>query len=154
MHDFIVAISVTSKHVTAEQISDVVGRAPTQVRKKGELNFRGERTRETTWRLEPSSGSSSNLERLMASVLSDWPVGGTRKLQRLDPRSAIALDVAAIHHTYTVTFTVPPSIIRAAADRGLSIDVSAYPGQEPAEPRHPTSRGTTGRGKSRKRNRK
>jgi hypothetical protein len=150
MHNYIVAITVTSKRLTIEQISEIVGHAPTFARKKGELNFRGEKWRQSTWRLEPLRPKSSNLEKLTVSVLSEWPIGVSKKLCRVDPRCAVELDVAVIHHTYTATFTLTPSIIRAAAERELPIVVSSYPGQKPAHTGRLPARGTRVRSKSRR----
>jgi len=127
-HQFIMAIEIFSKVLTAAEITASLGKEPTLFWDRGDVDFRGRRQSHSKWRLDSGRPYDAPLESHLRRLFSLWPKGGTARLRKLDFRSAALIRVAAIYKTYTCTVSLSPKWVQRIAAEGLELQVSSLPG--------------------------
>lgn len=127
---FIIAIKVITRFISADRISESVRLKPSHVLKRNESNHLGKKWRKTSWHYQRFGPKSGQASKLVLDALSNWPRDAARKLKEIDQECEVFLIVSCVHDTYTASCVLSHEAISAAAERGMSILFSSYPGSE------------------------
>jgi hypothetical protein len=128
---FDVSLVVTSKNLSLSDLSALLERPPqTGSHDKDEVHPRGTTWNTTVWRLNANDGNAP-CEVQCTQLLSDLPPKLQELLATRVGEIVAILDIAAYFQTAYLSLMIPPVIINDLSVKGIGIEVTAYPTEEP-----------------------